>query len=288
MEPIRYLQPKTGMTMLEAPHPLLFIDAAVNPYAGCSYRCRYCPSAGAGRVGIKTNLLHLLRKELSTADRQLHIGLGTDCEPYCRQEMGYNITRYAIEMIIGYGMPLQIFTKSSLILRDIDLLKPYSEQGLLAVTVSLCTLDGPLAKSLEPDAPAPGERIELLNTLDKAGIFAGIMLAPVIPALTDSPAHLRDVFKAAKAVRAKYVVPSVLAMEHDQVRANLRESFPRNPSYADMEQIYADSALPFVGYTGMMTNIFCELSAAYDMPLHPLLHEKECREINISRALVAR
>jgi len=93
--------------------------------------CAYCPFTVRGKVGIKTDFLPQLADRLKKLKEPLHLGLGTACEPYCEEEKEFRITRNAVTLAVEKGMPVQIFTKSGLILRDADLLAEYSEKACL-------------------------------------------------------------------------------------------------------------------------------------------------------------
>ncbi|HST27950.1 MAG TPA: PA0069 family radical SAM protein [Rudaea sp.] len=179
--------------------PDIPFEQSINPYRGCEHGCIYCyarPSHGylnlsAGldfetRLFAKTNAAELLRKELAKPGyRASPIHLGANTDPYQPIERRYRITRQVIEVLAEFGHPLTILTKNAMIERDIDLLAPLAQRNLVYAFVSVTSLDNKLSAKLEPRASAPHRRIAALKTLADAGIPCGVMVAPIIPMLTD-------------------------------------------------------------------------------------------------------
>ncbi len=113
------------------------------------------------------------------------IAIGTNTDPYQPMEKRMRIMRSILEVLYEFRHPVGIVTKSALILRDLDILAPMAELGLVKVALSVTTLDRDLARTMEPRAATPSRRIEAIAGLRKAGIPTGVMFAPVIPALND-------------------------------------------------------------------------------------------------------
>src|SRR3989339_2271505 len=141
MENIGFLKYRESVNYLSVPHPLFKVDASLSPYAGCSMGCVYCPFGFEKKTCVKTDFLFNLGRKLSASIEPIHLGLGTACEPYCGHEKEFNISGNCVELIVERGFPLQVFTKSPLVLRDVNIMKEHSGKGLLAVSVSLMTLD---------------------------------------------------------------------------------------------------------------------------------------------------
>ncbi len=179
--------------------PDLPFELSINPYRGCEHGCIYCyarPSHAylelspgldfESKLFAKVNAVELLREELSRRGylpSPIALGANTDC--YQPIERRYRITRGLIELLAQCRHPLTIVTKSALVERDLDLLGPMGRSNLAKVFVSLGTLDRTLARRLEPRAASPQRRLDTIRALSGAGVPVGVMLAPVIPALSD-------------------------------------------------------------------------------------------------------
>ncbi|NQU62050.1 MAG: PA0069 family radical SAM protein [Rhodospirillales bacterium] len=180
--------------------PDIPFEQSINPYKGCEHGCVYCfarpthaymgLSPGLdfeSRLFAKENAAQLLERELRKPGyRPRTIQLGSNTDPYQPIEKTRLITRRILEVLSRFNHPVSITTKSALVLRDIDLLAPMAERGLAAVSVSVCTLDRKLARTLEPRAPTPERRLETIETLAAAGIPVAVMVAPMIPVLNDA------------------------------------------------------------------------------------------------------
>ena len=138
------------------------------------------------KLFAKEGAAELLERELAAPKyRPAPIAFGANTDPYQPIERQYRITRSLIETLARARHPLSIVTKSNLILRDLDLLAPMARDGLVKVFVSVTTLDRELARQMEPRAPTPERRLEAIEALNDAGVPAGVMVAPVIPAIND-------------------------------------------------------------------------------------------------------
>ncbi len=174
-------------------------DRSINPYRGCEHGCVYCfarPSHAylglspgqdfESRLFAKPDAPALLAGELRRPGYRCRvIALGTNTDPYPPIEREHRITRGILEVLAAHDHPVGIVTKSNLVVRDIDILAPMAARRLVKVFVSVTTLDRVLARRLEPRAPTPLRRLAALRQLAAAGIPTGVMVAPIIPALTD-------------------------------------------------------------------------------------------------------
>jgi DNA repair photolyase len=179
--------------------PDIPFEQSINPYRGCEHGCIYCYarpthaylelSPGLDfetRLFAKTNAVQLLKEELSKRGyRAKPIAFGTNTDCYQPIERRYKVMRGLLEVLAACDHPLTIVTKSALIERDIDLLAPMAKKNLVKAFISITTLDHTLARTLEPRAASPRRRVDALRALAAAGIPCGVMVAPLIPALTD-------------------------------------------------------------------------------------------------------
>ena len=179
--------------------PDLPFSQSINPYQGCEHGCIYCyarPShAYLGlspglefetRLFAKENAVELLRKKLSRPGYRCElISLGANTDPYQPIEREYRITRGILEVLWEFRHPVGIVTKGSLVERDLDLLEPMAREGLVQVFVSIGSLDGEVARTLEPRAAAPYRRVETIRRLSARGVPCGTLVAPIIPFLND-------------------------------------------------------------------------------------------------------
>ena len=174
-------------------------DRSINPYRGCEHGCVYCfarpthaylgLSPGLDfetRLIARPNAAEILRRELSARRYKVApIAIGTNTDPYQPIERDRRIVRECLEVLRDFQHPVAIVTKGTLIERDIDILAPMAARGLLRVGVSVTTLDPDLSRRMEPRAPAPLRRLATMRRLAEAGIPVRIMVAPVVPGLTD-------------------------------------------------------------------------------------------------------
>lgn len=185
-------------------------DRSINPYRGCEHGCVYCfARPGHGTLGLSSGLdfetrlfvkpdaARLLDKELRKPGyRPAVIAIGTNTDPYQPVERRLRVMRGCLEVLSAFNHPVAITTKGHLVTRDIDLLAPMAAQGLAAVAVSVTTLDRDLCRKLEPRAATPDKRLEAIRALAAAGIPVAVMVAPVIPFITDH--ELETILAAAR------------------------------------------------------------------------------------------
>ena len=200
---------------------------SINPYRGCEHGCIYCyarPShAYLGlspgidfetRLVAKTNAVELLRAELAHPRyRCAPIMLGANTDPYQPIEREYRLTRGIIELLAECEHPLNVITKNALIERDIELIAPMAAKRLAHAFVSVTNCDPALARKLEPRASAPYRRIETIRRLAEAGIPVGVMVAPIIPFVTDR--NMEEVLERAREAGASAASYVVLRLPHE-------------------------------------------------------------------------
>lgn len=201
--------------------PDIPFDRSINPYRGCEHGCVYCYARPThaylglspgldfeSRLFVKSDAAALLTEELRHPNYRCRpIALGANTDPYQPVEREWQVTRGILQVLADCRHPVTIVTKAALVERDIDILTPMAAEGLVQVFISVTTLDHELARRLEPRATAPRRRIEALRTLSSAGIPVGVLVAPLIPVLTDP--EMENILKecaAAGACTAGYVV----------------------------------------------------------------------------------
>jgi DNA repair photolyase len=201
--------------------PDIGFNRSINPYRGCEHGCIYCYARPAhaylglspgidfeSRLFFKPFAHELLARELSKKRYEPQvIHIGGDTDPYQPVERKLRVTRQVIETLYRFKHPFTLITKSSLVLRDLDILGPAAAEGLCRVAVSITSLDRKLARSMEPRAATPERRVEAVRQLTAAGVPTAVMFAPVIPGLNDHEleAVLERVAQAG-ATSAGYVV----------------------------------------------------------------------------------
>ena len=212
-------KPRTVITRNESPD--ISFDRSINPYRGCEHGCIYCfarpthaymgLSAGLdfeAKLFAKPDAPRLLERELARQDYKVRpIAIGTNTDPYQPIEKEWRIMRTILEVLRDANHPVMIVTKSVMVTRDIDILAPMAEKGLVRVGISVTTLDRKLARTMEPRASTPTKRLEAIQMLSEAGIPAGVLVSPIIPALNDH--EIERVLEAARtagATEASYVL----------------------------------------------------------------------------------
>ena len=221
--------------------PDVGFEQSINPYRGCSHGCVYCfarpthaylgLSPGLDfetRLFYKDNAVELLRAELGKRNyRCKPIALGINTDGWQPLERRMQVSRSILAVLAECRHPVNIVTKSTLILRDLDLLQDLARDHLVSVMVSITSLDAGLKRSLEPRAAAPPARLKVIEQLSAAGVRVGVLVAPVIPALTDH--ELEQILEAARAVGATSAGYVLLRLPHevkDLFREWLAEHYP--------------------------------------------------------------
>lgn len=245
--PIQY-EPITAKTMLNSVKaPSMPFDWSLNPYRGCQHGCSFCYARSTHsflgekaddtfqkHIYLKENAAEALKRQLAAAARSKKglealgsIAIGTATDPYQPIESRARLTRQCLEVLIEYGVPASITTRSPLILRDLDLLKKLPH---VSVNLSVNTLNRKLWRQLEPSTPSPVKRLETVKQLREAGIEAGIFMAPILPYLTDTPEELQEFVDTVPSYNPCYVIPSYLRLSTAEVKvwffATLEQTYP--------------------------------------------------------------
>lgn len=194
---VRTERPRSALAFNRSPD--IPFDRSINPYRGCEHGCIYCfarPSHAylnlSPGLDFETRLIArpgigaVLERELRSKSYSVAtVAIGTNTDPYQPCEADHRVMREVVEVLSAFNHPLAITTKGTLIERDMDLLAPMAAKGLLRVGISVTTLDPALSRRLEPRAPLPQRRLDTIQRLTQAGIPVRVMVAPVIPGLTD-------------------------------------------------------------------------------------------------------
>lgn len=250
----------------------------INPYRGCSHACVYCFArkshsyldldTGLGfdsQIVVKVNAPELLRRQLGSRRWQgEHIAMGTNVDCYQRAEGRYQLMPGIIAALRDHANPFSILTKGTLILRDLDLLKQAAAVTEVGTSVSVGFTDHDLWRTVEPGTPAPERRLDVVRTLNENGIGCGVLMAPVIPFLSDHPSQLRATVRAIAASGATSVTPLVL-----HLRPGAREWFMswlehHHPHLVRRyERLYAEGAYAPKWYQRRITRQVHELAQEY-------------------------
>ncbi|MDB5686255.1 MAG: radical protein [Rhizorhabdus sp.] len=211
--------PRTIITRNRSPD--IAFDRSINAYRGCEHGCIYCfarPTHAYHNLSpgldFETKLFakplapELLRVELAKASYECRpMALGTNTDPYQPIEEHYRITRGILEVLSDHDHPVMITTKSARLIRDLDILGPMAAKNLVAVMMSVTTLDSALARIMEPRASTPARRIAAIRALADAGIPTCVSVSPVVPAITDHEIEaIVDAAADAGATRAASIV----------------------------------------------------------------------------------
>src|SRR6202171_6112214 len=217
---VEFIEMPVRQILNRCDNPALRFRWTINPYRGCEFGCVYCyarytheflelrdPMDFERRIFVKRMAAEVLARTLSrTPIGADQIAIGTATDPYQPAERKYGLTRSMLEVFAQLpGLNLSITTKSSLIVRDLALLRKINRRSKLSVNFSLITLDRKLQRILEPRAPRPGLRLRALFELARAGVRCNVLLMAMIPGLTDDPASIENVIRGARRANASGV-----------------------------------------------------------------------------------
>lgn len=225
--------------------PDLSFNLSINPYRGCEHGCIYCyarPSHSyhglspgldfETKLFVKRDAAGTLLKEISKPRYKCEtIVLGTNTDCYQPIERDHRVTRGLLETLSDCQHPVSIVTKSQLVTRDIDILKPMAEKNLANIFISITTLDRELARKMEPRATAPKKRLQTIDKLVRSKISVGVLISPIIPGLTDH--ELENILHAAKesgASSANYTLIRLPMEVKNLFQKWLRENTPERAS----------------------------------------------------------
>lgn len=210
---------------------------SINPYSGCSFNCVYCYTRGSkygenqvSGLAAKINAPEVLVRQLKNRARKREYGFiafGSATDPYLPVEKDLKLTRDLLKIILRFHFPVNLLTRSPLILRDLDILKKIGEKATMpkdlegkmntgvVLSFSFSTTDEELARIFEPAAPSPIERLETMKKCKEQGFLVGAIFMPLLPFLSDSEEHLDKMIKDAKEYGADFIMASGLTLFGD-------------------------------------------------------------------------
>lgn len=230
---------KTIITTNDSPD--IGFERSINAYRGCEHGCSYCyarpshaflgHSAGVEferDIYVKVNAVETLRAEIGAKGYKVKpIAMGTNTDPYQPAERKHKLTRGILEVMLETRHPIVITTKSSLIIRDLDILSELAKLGLVKVAISITSMDHKLSRKMEPRASAPARRLEAIRLLSEAGVPVAVFASPMIPAINDMELErILDAARAQGAVSASMILLRLPGEVRDVFREWLLRHFP--------------------------------------------------------------
>jgi DNA repair photolyase len=257
---VEYITLENRSVLTRCMSPRMPFTWMINPYRGCEFACKYCYARYTHefmelrdgleferKIYVKQHTGWLLRQELKKVRPGEDIAIGTATDPYQPAERRFEVTRTILEEFARHkGLDIGLVTKSSLVLRDLELLKRVAENNEISIHITVTTTNTDLARILEPRAPRPDLRLKAVERLVRAGIRTGVNCAPVLPGITDSPSELEKVVKAAAEAGARFVFANPLFLKPCSEKIFmpfLEEKFPQLvPMYK--QRYYGRAYLP--------------------------------------------
>lgn len=253
----------------------------INPFRGCGMSCVYCFARKTHtyldldygkdferRIVVKVNAPALLRRELSHPKWEgEHIDMGTNVDTYQRAEGRYQLMRGILEALRDFANPFSILTKGTLILRDLDLLVECANVTEVATNVSVGSVDQELWKAVEPGTPNPVRRLDACRALNEAGVPCGVLMAPVLPFISDGDEALAGTVRAIAAAGATHITPIVLHLR----KGGSREWYVRwlNERHPDLvpryRELYGDRAYPPKSYQSEIAEKVGRMARRFDI-----------------------
>ena len=250
----------------------------INPYRGCEFACKYCYARYTHefmemrdgvdferKIYVKQHTANLLRQELRKVKLGEDIAIGTATDPYQPAERRFEVTRAILEEIsLHSDLDIGIVTKSNLVLRDIDVLREVAKNNRIIVNVTITTLNTDLARMLEPRAPRPDLRMDAMHKLNQAGIEAGVICAPVLPGITDSPRDLEALVRATAEGGGKYIYANSLFLKPCSAAVFmpfLEKEFPH--LVESYRQRFAEKAFLSPAYRRRLSELMAQLRKKY-------------------------
>lgn len=240
-EYMEYIPAKTIVTKTKSADYWFGINYNMNIYKGCCHGCIYCDSRSEcyriddfDRVRAKENALQIIRDDLRRKVKTGVVGTGAMSDPYNPFEKSLMLTRHALELVDAFGFGAAIATKSPLITRDMDILEGIQEHSPVLCKITVTTADDELCKKIEPGVAPSSRRFEALGELSTHGIFAGILLMPVLPFIEDSEENILRIVRKTAEMGGKFIYPAFGVT----LRQNQREWY-----FGKLEEIFPGEKL---------------------------------------------
>ncbi len=256
----------------------------INVYRGCAHRCIYCYALYThdyigggdffGDVYAKTNIADVLRRELPRFSRE-PVNLGGITDSYQPAERDCKLMPRVLSLLADFSVPIILCTKSTLVLRDLELISRVNAASRAALAFTVTTLNNRVAGLIEPGSSRPQERMAAIREVKKTGASCGVHLMPIIPYLTSGEESLEAVFSEAKEAGADYVLTGALNLK-SATRKQLFESIKRGFSseYANLKELYNDKTA-YGAYKQAMYSTVEKLRKKYDMPSDAMPRPKQ-------------
>ena len=273
----------------------------LNPYRGCRHACTYCYARPTHeflgldsgrefeqRVFAKVNAPEVLRQELRKPKwSKESIAIGTASDPYEPAEAQYQLTRRILQVLREFENPVSITTKGVLVRRDLDVLLDLGSVAEVRVTFSVGSIDEKVWKLSEPGAPSPMSRLETMQYLVENGVQAGVMMAPLLPGISDSAESINAVAEAAAAHQAQYLGANVLFLKpgsKEWFMPMLSETYPRlAPGYKSLYQ----RTYPPRDYTRRVLDLVDDSRRSWGLATKPTPRTMQVKQRQLELALSA-
>jgi DNA repair photolyase len=289
---IKEIKSKSVLNKHKKRDSLFLEDYTLNPYLGCSFNCVYCYVNGSkygSRIpkdlSVKINAAEVLYRQLKNRARKKEYGiiaLGSATDPYLHQEKDLKITRELLKIIYRFHFPLNLSTKSNLILRDMDLLKKIDESAKLPedlatslgkgtiITFSFSTMDNEMARIFEPAAPSPLDRLEAMAQLKEEGFLVGACLMPLLPFLSDTADQIDFIIKTVKEFGGDFVLSGGMTLFGDQCNDSRMKYYDALAEYfsevlTKTKAIFDNSDYPPPYYQKKISDLTSEICRKYDI-----------------------
>lgn len=212
---MKFIPAKTIISGYNDKNSWFGINYNMNIYKGCCHGCIYCDSRSEcyrvenfDEVRAKENALALIERELKSKRRTGVVGTGAMSDPYNHFEKEYKLTRGALELVNKYGFGISIATKSDLITRDIEILKSIQTHSPVLLKITITAFDDELCKKVEPNVAISSQRFSAIKKLSENGLFAGILMMPILPFIEDNEENIINIIESAHESGAKFIYPA--------------------------------------------------------------------------------